>query len=287
MKNRSQLRHYKNLVFAWFCLLMTVVCVSLLGLLMGYLLAKGIPWMSWDLINNFPSRFPEQAGIKPALYGTLWILMITATIAIPIGVSAAIYLEEYEPKGWLSRFIEFNIANLVGAPPIIYGILGLAIFVRFLALDRSILAGSLTLVLLALPLIIITAREAIRNVPKGIREAAYALGATRWQVVRQHVLPLASSGIMTGTILAMARIIGETAPLLMIGALTYITFTPNSVFDPFTVLPIQLFNWSSRPCMNFQGLAAAGVLILLAILLVFNAIAIYIRFRSERTLKKL
>jgi phosphate transport system permease protein len=239
-------------------------------------------WIDWQFLTEFPSRFPEKAGIKSALWGTVWLISFTALISIPVGVAAAIYLEEYAATTRVSRFIEINIANLAGVPSIVYGILGLAIFVRWFALGRSVLAGSMTMSLLVLPVIIMASREAIRSVPSSIRHAAFALGATRWQTVRHHVLPSATPGILTGVILAMSRAIGETAPLIMIGALTYVAFVPEGPSDPFTALPIQIFNWVSRPQKEFHFLAAAGIVVLLIVLLAMNAAAIAIRQRSQR-----
>ena len=213
--------------------------------------------------------------------GTIWLKGVTAAFAIPIGVGAAIYLEEYARKSFLTLMIEINISNLAGVPSIVYGLLGLALFVQWMALGRSILAGALTMSLLILPIVILASREAIRAVPQTHREAAFALGATQWQVVRSHVLPSALPGILTGVILAMSRAIGETAPLIMIGALTYIAFVPNGPMDAFTALPIQVFNWASRPQQEFHQLAAAGIIVLLAVLLLMNAIAVFIRYRTE------
>ena len=217
--------------------------------------------------------FPEQAGIKSALWGTVWLIALTAGFSIPVGVAAAIYLEEYSPKGRLSQLIEVNIANLAGVPSIVYGILDW-FFCAIPGVGRSVLAGSLTMTLLILPVIIIAAREALRAVPGSIRQAAFALGATRWQAVRAQVLPVALPGILTGVILALSRAIGETAPLVMIGALTYVAFVPEGPMDAFTALPIQIFNWASRPQEDFHQLAAAGIIVLLATLLLMNATAV-------------
>ena len=256
--------------------------IVILGVLLFHVSREGIGWLDLQFLTEFPSRFPEQAGIKSALWGTVWLIALTAGFSIPVGVAAAIYLEEYSPKGRLSQLIEVNIANLAGVPSIVYGILGLVLFVRFLALGRSVLAGSLTMTLLILPVIIIAAREALRAVPGSIRQAAFALGATRWQAVRAQVLPVALPGILTGVILALSRAIGETAPLVMIGALTYVAFVPEGPMDAFTALPIQIFNWASRPQEDFHQLAAAGIIVLLATLLLMNATAVWIRQRAER-----
>ena len=231
---------------------------------------------------TFPSRFPDRAGIRSAILGSLWLLTLVAAMSFPLGVGAAVYLEEYAPRNRLTNLLQTNIANLAGVPSIVYGLLGLAVFVRFLSLERSLLAGAATLSLLVLPLVIIAAREAIRAVPDSLREAAYALGATRWQAIRHHVLPAALPGILSGTILALSRAGGETAPLLIIGALTFIAFDPVSVMDPFTVLPIQIFNWTADPREEFHALAAGAIVVLLGVLLLMNAAAILIRNRYER-----
>lgn len=244
----------------------------------------------YDVLWNFASRYPSKAGFKAAIVGSLWLLVFTALFAIPIGVSAAVYLEEYATKNRINRFIEVNISNLAGVPSIVYGILGLAVFVRGFGIEgwglgRSVLAGALTMSLLILPVIIIAAREAIKAVPDSIRQGAYGLGATRWQTVRHHILPVALPGILTGVILAMSRAIGETAPMIMIGALSYVAFTPEHPLDDFTVLPIQIYNWVSMPQEEFHLLAACGILVLLIVLLLMNSVAIYIRHRAQRSLK--
>jgi len=268
-------------VFMVLCGAATLVGAVALVVLLVDLALDGVPRLSWSLLNSFASRFPERAGVKAALLGSVWILALTALIAFPVSVAAAIYLEEYAPQTWVTRLIRLNIANLAGVPSIVYGILGLALFVRTLGLDRSIISGALTLSLLIMPVIIIASQEAIRAVPSSIREAAYGLGATRWQVVRTQVLPMAMPGIMTGTILALSRAVGETAPLIMVGAVGFIAFAPTGVFDSFTVLPLQIYNWISRPQEEFHQLAAAGILVLLAVLLTMNAAAILLRNRYQ------
>jgi phosphate transport system permease protein len=253
------------------------IALGTLALLFLDVLKDGAMQLNWKFLSSFPSRRASDAGIFSALVGSFYMVLLTISFAIPLGVGAAIYLEEYAPQNRWTRLIELNIANLAGIPSIIYGLLGLEIFVRTLHLERSLLAGSLTMALLVLPIIIISAREAIRAVPRSIREAAYALGTTKWQMVKDHVLPLSLQGILTGVILAVSRAIGETAPLITIGALTYVAFLPSSPFSPFTVLPIQIFNWVSRPQEAFHGLAAAGILLLLAVTLSLNAVAILMR----------
>lgn len=277
-----QRRHTTTKCFRFFCSAVAWAGIVILAVLLFHVTREGIRWIDLQFLTEFPSRFPDQAGIKSALWGTIWLITLTAGISIPVGVAAAIHLEEFSPKDRLSQLIEVNIGNLAGVPSIVYGILGLVLFVRFLALGRSVLAGSLTMTLLILPVIIIAAREALRAVPDSIRQAAFALGATRWQAVRSQVLPVALPGILTGVILALSRAIGETAPLVMIGALTYVAFVPEGPMDAFTALPIQIFNWASRPQEDFHQLAAAGIIVLLVTLLLMNATAVWIRQRAER-----
>jgi phosphate transport system permease protein len=272
--------------FELLCLGTTVAAVIVLVVLLVDVLVDGVGWLTGTFFTGTPSRFPSRAGIKPALAGTVWLMGLVALIAFPLGVAAAVYLEEYAGKNWVQTVIQTNIANLAGVPSIVYGILGLAVFVRWMAAvtgGRSVLSGALTISLLVLPVIIIAGQEAIRAVPGSIREASYGLGATRWQTIRHHVLPNALPGIMTGTILALSRAIGETAPLIMMGALTFIAFVPDGPRDAFTVLPIQIFNWASRPQDEFRNLAAAAIIVLLVLLLSMNAVAIWLRnkYRKE------
>ena len=274
---RLQRRRWLGAVFACLCLAATLLAVLVLFVLLFDVTRDGMGYLGVDFLTGFPSRFAERSGLKPALFGTLWLLGFTALFSFPLGVATAIWLEEYAPANKLTYIVQINIANLAGVPSIVYGILGLAVFVRGMALGRSVLAGALTLTLLILPVIIIAAQEAIRAVPNSIRLGAYGIGATRWQVVRYHVLPLALPGILTGTILALSRAIGETAPLIMIGALMFVPFVPDGPMDQFTVIPIQVFNWISRPQAEFHNLAAAGILVLLVVLLSMNAVAILLR----------
>ena len=278
---RRLIRKLSGLGFFVLCLLATGFSLAALAVLLADVAREGIGRVSWDFINSFPSRKPEDAGIKAALFGTIWMMGFTALFAIPIGLGAAIYLEEYAPRNLLTRIIQTNIANLAGVPSIVYGILGLAIFVRGMDLGRSVIAGSLTMALLVLPMIIIASQEALRAVPSSIRQAAYAVGASRWQVVSQQVLPTALAGMLTGIILALSRAIGETAPLIMIGALLFVPFTPQGPLDHFTVLPIQIFNWASRPQAGFHEDAAAAIIVLLVVLLSMNAVAIILRNRFQ------
>ncbi len=282
---RPRLARRRKIAGFWSAAFLATSCMGTLVLiiLMYRVLSEGWSWLTTTFITNFPSvLFPEKAGIKSALYGSIWIISLTAFISIPLGVGAAIYLEEYAANNRLTRFIKLNIANLAGVPSIVYGILGLAIFVRTLALGRSVIAGALTLSLLILPVIVIASREALTAVPNSIRMAAFALGASRWQTIRAHILPAALPGILTGVILAISRAIGEAAPLLMIGALTYVAFVPEGLTDSFTALPMQIYDWVSRPQEQFHHLAAAGIIILLSILLFLNAIAVGLRTWQHR-----
>ncbi len=278
-------RRWSGWLFYGLAVVSTLMGLVMLGALLFDIFTDGARQVDWHFLSNYPSRIADNAGLRSALLGSLWMLAFTAIIAFPLGVGAAIYLEEYAPDNWLTRFIQLNIANLAGVPSIVYGLLGLGLFVRWLALGRVVLAGSMTMALLILPLIIVASREAIRAVPDSLREGSYALGATRWQMVRQTVLPSASGGILTGTILALARAIGETAPLITIGALTYVAFDPNGPLDIFTVLPIQIFNWVSLPQKEFHSLAAGGIVVLLVVLLTANSLAVYLRYRMQRRLQ--
>jgi len=274
-------RYFKAKLFRGFCFSVAWVGVLILGVLLFHVTWEGFPWLDMQFINDFPSRFPKKAGINSALFGTLWLIGFTALFSVPIGIGAGIYLEEFGNKNYFSRFVDLNISNLAGVPSIVYGMLGMVIFVRWFGLGESVLAGALTMSLLILPIIIIATREALRAVSGTIRQAAFALGATRWQTVYAHVLPQAFPGILTGIILALSRAIGETAPLIMIGALTYVAFVPEGPMDEFTALPIQIFNWASRPQKEFHELAAAGILVLLFVLLLMNSVAVIIRHRLE------
>lgn len=269
-------------LFSWVGVLVTLLALGALGALLYDVAHDGLGRLSWPFLTSYPSRHPADAGILPALAGSLFVIALTAAIAIPLGVSAAIYLEEYGGRGRMSRLIEINIANLAGVPSIIYGLLGLGLFVRLMHMERSVLAGASTLALLALPVIILATREALRGVPKSLREGSYALGATKWQTIWHQVLPAAMPGVLTGLILALSRAVGETAPLITIGALTYVPFVPSDIWSPFTVLPIQIFNWVSRPQAAFAENAAAGIVVLLAFLLTMNAVAIVLRDRLQR-----
>jgi phosphate transport system permease protein len=276
-------RYAGDRLLALFGLLAMLLGLVTLASLIYDVLADGAGRLSWQFLTSYPSRHAEQAGIFAALVGSLYVILLTAAIAIPAGVAAAVHLEEYGGRGRFSRLIEINIANLAGVPSIIYGLLGLGLFVRMMEMGRSVLAGACTLALLVLPVVILSTREALRAVPPSLREGSYALGATKWQTIWHQVLPAALPSILTGLILSLSRAIGETAPLITIGALTYVPFTPDSIWSPFTVLPIQIFNWISRPQAAFAENAAAGILVLLVMLLLMNATAIVLRDRLQRS----
>lgn len=282
----SQLRRRKTVggIFLGIFMGATLLALGALALLLINVFRDGANWLSWSFIRNLPSRRPEIAGIWPALIGSIWIMMLTAAFTFPIGVGAAIYLHEFSKRGRLDRIIETNISNLAGVPSIVYGLLGLAVFVELFGRGPSILSGALTMTLLILPVVIIASREALRAVPDSLRQAALGIGATRWQMVWSHVLPAAMPGILTGTILALSRAIGETAPLIVVGAVTYITFTPEGLESRFTVLPLQIFDWASRPQDEFHAIAAAAIIVLLALLMTMNAAAILLRnyFRKNQ-----
>lgn len=257
--------------------------VVILVVLLVDLFKRGLPYIDLQFFTSFPSRFAERSGILPAMLGSVWIILLTAMIAIPVSIGAAIYLEEYAEDNWLSRLIKVNISNLAGIPSIVYGILGLTVFVRALALGRTILAGALTMSLLIMPVLIVASQEAIRNIPDSLRHGSYALGATKWQTIRRMVLPSAMPGILTGIILAVSRALGESAPLLLVGAFAYIGSLPKSPMDAFIVLPIQIYTWMSKPSADFKDITAAAILVLLALLLLLNLTAIIIRNRNQRS----
>jgi len=276
-KLRRSQRKRIGMILAGVLFLATIFGIVVLMALLVDVILTATPWLDAQFIRSFPSSTPGEAGIWSPLIGTLWLMGLTALISVPLGVASALYLEEYAQEGWFLRLIQVNIANLAGVPSVVYGILGLALFVRFASLENSLLAGALTLSLLILPIIIISTQEALRSIPSGIRESAFALGATRWQVIYSHVLPMAAPGILTGVILALSRAIGETAPLILVGALTFVPFVPQGALDQFTALPIQIFNWAARPQDEFRGLAAAAIVILMILLFTMNLTAILLR----------
>lgn len=297
-KDNTARRKKMDALFAVIGLLATFVGMITLAALILDLAIDGFGRLSHDFFTSFPSRFASRAGILTAWVGTTLVMLVTAFTAVPLGVAAGIYLEEYAGKNWLTAIIEINIANLAGVPSIVYGLMALGLFVYQLRLGQSILTAGLTLALLILPIVIVATRESIRAVPGSIREAAYALGATKWQTVKDHVIPYSTGGILTGVIIALSRAIGETAPLITIGALTFIAFLPGSPFtsefpfisfewlmSPFTVMPIQMFNWISRPQQEFHLNAAAAGLVLMVMTLAMNAVAIYLRYRFRKRIK--
>lgn len=309
-------------VFGSVCALSTFFGIGVLVVLLAGVVWQAAGWLNWSFLANYDSRFPEQAGILAGLWGSIWLILYTVLFSVPIGIGAALYLEEYSTDGWMKRLVQVNLANLAGVPSIVYGILGLTAFVRMFGVEpkvlevsllftelqipipfgRTVVAGAMTLSLLILPVVIVAAQEALRAVPPSIRQASYALGATQWQTIRHQVVPAAIPGMMTGVILAISRAIGETAPLVMIGALTYVAFTPGDItnpidlvtnpkgvvevpFDTFTALPIQIFNWVSRPKTEYQHVSAAGILVLLVVLLSLNAVAIFVRHRYQNRMR--
>jgi phosphate transport system permease protein len=324
-QSRLATRHRVGRAFGVACMLSTWLGIAVLFVLLAGVVWQAAGWLNWSFLTNFDSRHPEQAGILAGLWGSLWLILFTSLFSVPIGVGAALYLEEYSRDTWLKRVIQVNLSNLAGVPSIVYGILGLTVFVRMfgifeahpkvvgvplifaemqvpLPLGRTIISAALTLSLLILPVVIVASQEALRAVPASIRQAFYALGATQWQTTRNQVLPVAMPGILTGVILAISRAIGETAPLVMIGALTYVAFTPGDIsspadvftnpngvaeapFDTFTALPIQVFNWVSRPKTEYQHVAAAGIIVLLMVLMVMNGAVIWMRHRFQKRIR--
>ncbi len=272
-------------IFLGFCLLAIFILLLALLLLLYDVLREGLPWLDMDFLTGVPSRRPKEAGILPALVGSIQITIMVGLIAFPVGVAAAVYLQEYARDSFVNRLLRTNISNLAGVPSIIYGIFGLALFARALGFGYTLFTGALTLVLLILPVIILATVEALRAVPDSQREGAFALGASRWQTVRGTVIPGAAPGIMTGIILAMARAIGETAPLILVGAVSFVTFLPQPFQGGYTVLPIQVFQWASRPQSEFQGIAAATIIVILVLMLILNALALIVRARLSRNIQ--
>ena len=277
-KNRDRVDYIVNYLLFFSVVIAFLTLISLIFDIFN----DGWDWFDWQFFNSFPSRKPEIAGIKAAFYGTVWVMSITALLSIPIGISTALYLEMFADDSRFNKFIKVNISNLAGVPSIIYGIIGMAVFVEFFQMGRVILAGALTMTLLILPIIIIASQEAIKQVPGYYMDAALALGATKWQAVVKVILPQSIPGIVSGFILAMSRAIGESAPMIAISALVYITFLPEGPLDRFTVMPIQIYNWISQPQDGFRGLAAAGIILLLIMLLSLNSLAIFLRDYFQR-----
>jgi phosphate transport system permease protein len=278
---RMSSRILTNNIFRGIFFVATTFGLIVLAILLYRIFTQGIGYLDWGFFQNFPSRFPEKAGIKAALIGSIWLMAVVAPVSFILGVGTAIYLEEYAPKNKVTNFIQVNISNLAGVPSVVFGLLGLTIFVRALMLGNSVLAAGLTMSLLILPVIIVASQEAIRSVPKELREASYGMGATKWQTILRVVLPAAIPGILTGSILALSRAIGETAPLVVIGVPTFLAFLPKGVLDTFTALPMQIYNWTSRPQEEFHALAATGIIVLLGLLIVMNSIAVLIRNKFQ------
>ena len=287
MTNRSRKNSakIKDQLFKYFAILCTGIGLCALALLLFDIISKGIRRINWSFFSNLPSRHFDESGIYTALIGTTSLLFFTILIALPIGIASAIYLQEYGTKSKFARLVEINIANLAGVPSVIYGILGLQFFVRIAGLGNSILAGALTLALLIMPIVIVATREALKAVPNSLREASFGMGATKWQTTRRIVLPTAWGGILTGIILSISRAIGETAPLIVVGALVYVPFVPEGPLDQYTTLPIQIFNWTSRPQQGFMNNAAAGIIVLLAFTFLLNGIAVFLRNRWYNKVK--
>jgi phosphate transport system permease protein len=280
--NRMKPRLVSNQIFKALFFTATMFALLVLGILLYRIFTQGIGYLDLQFLQSLPSRKPEQAGVYTAVIGSIWLMAVVAPISLILGVGTALYLEEYAKKNAFTNLIRVNIQNLAGVPSIVFGLLGLTVFVRALALGRSVLAAGLTMSLLILPIIIVSSQEAIRSVPKELREASYAMGATKWQTIVRVVLPAAIPGILTGGILALSRAIGETAPLVVLGLPLFLAFLPKSVFDMFTVLPMQIYNWTSRPQEEFHALAAAGIIVLLALLIFMNSIAVFIRNKFQR-----
>ena len=278
-------RRRSGRLFLLLCYAATALGIAALVVLLADVIVRGAPGLTWDFLTSFPSRIASRSGVLAALVGTFYVGIIVVVVAFPIGIATAIWLEEYAPAGRLKRILETNIGNLAGVPSIIYGMLGLAVFVRAMGLERSLIAGGLTIAILVLPIVIINAQEALRAVPPSIRHASFALGATRWETVRHHVLPGAMPGILTGTILALSRAVGEAAPIILISSIAFIAFLPESLRDSFTILPIQIFIWVSKPQEEFHAIAASAIIVLLVLLLTMNALAIVLRDRARRGIR--
>ncbi|MBD7935848.1 MULTISPECIES: phosphate ABC transporter permease PstA [Cytobacillus] len=275
-------RKWKNSVFKGLFMFATALALVVLAILLYRIITQGIGYLDWQFLQSLPSRNPEQAGIKTALIGTIWLMGVVAPVTLILGVGTAIYLEEYASKNKFTSLIQINISNLAGVPSIVFGLLGLTVFVRALTLGTSVLAAGLTMSLLVLPIIIVASQEAIRSVPMELREASFGMGANKWQTIVRVVMPAALPGILTGTILALSRAIGETAPLVVLGLPLFLAFLPQSVFDMFTVLPMQIYNWTSRPQEEFHAVAAGGIIVLLIMLIVMNSIAVLIRNKFQK-----
>jgi phosphate transport system permease protein len=283
--NYIKYRKRKNSIFHAAIFLVTLSGIIILTVLLIDIAMKGIPFLTKHFFTSFPSRYPKKAGILPGIMGSVWIILLTILLSVPVGLGTAVYLEEYSKNNWITRFIKINVSNLSGTPSIVYGLLGLAIFVKAFGFGKSILSGALTLSLVILPIVIVSSQEAIKAVPQYLRHGSYALGATRWQTIRKIVVPAALPGIFTGVILSVSRALGESAPLLIVGAATYVSRLPDGVSSVFTALPLQIYYWMGLPKEDFKNLAAAGIIVLLAILLTTNAVTIVLRNKFQKSLE--
>lgn len=272
----------KNRIFNILFMVATSFALVVLAVLLYRIFTQGISYLTPEFFQNYASRRPSASGIKAALVGSIWLMGVVIPVSLIIGVGTAIYLEEYAKKNKFTKFIQTNISNLAGVPSIVFGLLGLTVFVRAMELGRSILAGGLTMSLLILPVIVVAAQEAIRSVPNELREASYGMGATKWQTIYRVVLPAAIPGVLTGSILAFSRAIGETAPLLVVGAFAFVNYLPENLLSTFTVMPIQIYNWAARPQAEFQNVAAAGIIVLFLFLIVMNSVAVFIRNKYQK-----
>ena len=277
---KARKRHER--MFQLLCALTTLVGIIFLVILLYHTVQAGWKFLSPHFFTNFQSRFPIKSGMKAGIYGSLWMISITAFVSIPLGIASAIFLEEYAGKNAFWKLVELNISNLAGVPSIVYGLLGLSLFVRALGFGQSVLSGALTMALLVLPVVIVSSRESLRAVPLSLREAAFALGAAKYQVIFGQILPVAIPGILTGIILSIGRAFGEAAPLIIVGALSYVSFVPENINSEFTVMPIQIYNWAGRPQEEFHQLAASGIIVLLLILLSLNFVAIMVRDHYQK-----
>ena len=283
-ENYLKYRKLKNSIFHFVILLVTILAVAMLFLLFFDIFKKGLPWLTQQFLSGYPSRFPKKAGVVPGLVGSVYIIFLTILFSVPVGLGCAIYLEEYAKNNKFTRFIKINISNLAGTPSIVYGLLGLAVFVNTFGFGRSILSGALTMSLVVLPIVIVASQEAIKSVPQFLRHGSYALGSTKWQTIRKIVIPTALPGILTGIILSISRALGETAPIIMVGAYSFVSSLPENILDSFTALPIQIYDWTGRPQADFKGVAAAGIIVLMGLLLTVNAAAIVIRNKFQKNL---
>lgn len=283
--NQIKYRKMKNSIFHGVIFCVTLIGIVVLVILLADIIRRGVPFLTKQFFTNFPSRFPKKAGILPGIYGSVYIIVLTILFAVPIGLGTAVYLEEYAKNNRFTKFIKINISNLSGTPSIVYGLLGLTVFVKTLGLGKSILAGALTMSLVVLPIVIVSSQEAIKAVPQYLRHGSYALGATKWQTIRKIVIPAALPGIFTGVILSVSRALGETAPLIMVGAATYVSKLPEGLNSIFTALPMQIYYWMGLPKEQFKDLAAAGIIVLLGILLTTNAIAIILRNKYQKSIE--